>query len=140
MNKAQITAQPLYYIFIIIVVALVLLFGFNMIRNLLETQEKSTFIQFKTDIESAIDNVYNANPGTKLTYLFLVPKDTSEVCFEKVSEGTRVRADSIYSQSFLNEKLTHNKANPYCVRVVNKKINVIMENKIIDSKSIVELS
>ena len=140
MNKAQLMSQPFYYIFVIIVVALVLLFGFNMIKNLLETQEKSTFIQFKFDLESAINNVYNANPGTKLTYSFLLPKDASEVCFEKVSDGTRTRADSVYSQSFLNEKLTHNKANPYCIKVVNKNINVVLENKIINSKSLVELS
>ena len=99
-----------------------------------------SFIQFKFDLESAINNVYNANPGTKLTYSFLLPKDASEVCFEKVSDGTRTRADSVYTQSFLNEKLTHNKANPYCIKVVNKNINVVLENKIINSKSLVELS
>lgn len=140
MKKAQLMSQPFYYIFIIIVIALILIFGFNMINNLIKTQEKAKFIEFKTDFKSSVESVYVKNPGTKISFSLLLPKDAGKVCFEKSQNTVKISSDSKYFASFNEDKLTHNKPNPYCIKAIGQKLNFILENKILNSKTYIEIS
>ena len=140
MKKAQLMSQPFYYIFVIIVIAMILIFGFNLINNLIKTQEKAKFIQFKTDFKGSVENVYVQNPGTKISFSLLVPKDLNKVCFEKIQNTVEVSSDSEYFISFNEDRLTHNKQNPYCIKASGKKIGFSLENKILNSKTYIEIS
>ncbi len=140
MKKAQLMSQPFYYIFVVIVIALIFVFGFNIINNLIKAQEQSKFIQFKTDFNNIVDNVYSKSPGTKISSSLLLPKDAKKVCFNQFPDYTRVSSDSIYSISFTNNNLVHNKDNPYCINVKAQEVTFTLENKVISDKSIVEIS
>ena len=61
MKKAQLMAHPFYYVFVLIVVVLILIFGMDIIGKLKNTQEKSKFVSFKIDFENNVDNVYLKN-------------------------------------------------------------------------------
>lgn len=141
MKKAQLMSQPFYYIFIIIVIALIFLFGFNVITKLQYTQEKSKSILFKTDFQQAVNNVYSQNPGTKLFFSLQLPKDSKEICFQRFLTYSKVSSDSRYFQSFDVNNLVHNnQENTFCIKTKNEKLSFNLENKIMNDKTVVEIS
>ncbi len=133
-------AQPFYYIFIIIVIALILIFGYSTIKKLQETQERAKFIQFKSDLNNNINNVYLKNPSTKISFSLIVPKDAKQICFDKISQSTKVSSNSKYFNDFNNNNLVHDLNNPYCINVKNEKISFTLENKVINDKTFVSVS
>ena len=134
MKKAQLMAHPLYYVFVLIVVVLILIFGMDIIGKLKNTQEKSKFVEFKIDFENNIDNVYLKNPGTKISYELSLPIDVKEVCF---NDNGEVKASSEYFQTFYVDKL---RTSVNCITVKNNILKFTLENKIVDGETIVEIS
>ena len=139
MKKAELMSQPLYYVFVMIVIAMVLYFGFTVITKLGETKEKANFIQFKTDFQSSVSNIYSLNPGSKNSYSLLLPKDAKQVCFKKFADYSKISSDSKYFQSFDVNNLVSNQ-NSYCIDIKNQKISFTLENKIFNGKTLVEIS
>ena len=139
MKKAELMSQPLYYIFIIIVIALILYFGFNLIGKLKDTQEKAVWIQFKTDFGSAVENVYSKNPGTRISNDLLVPKDSTKVCFQEFTDNDKVYSDSLFSTSFNVNNLIHDE-NPYCINVKSQRIEFTLENTVLNNEKVVIIS
>ena len=139
MKKAQLMAQPFYYIFVIIVIALIFLFGFNIINKLQETQERTKFTEFKIDFSSKVEYIYALNAGSRLTYTLILPKDVKKVCFtyDLSNLKTKVELDSKYGNDFYVDKLIIN--NNYCIQAKNNKLDFALENKILDGKTIVQL-
>jgi len=143
MKKAQLMAHPFYYIFVIIVIALIFLFGFNIIQKLHETQERTKFFNFKTDLTSSVNSIYNLNPGSRNTYTLLLPKDAKRVCFKNLNSNTEISSDSKYFFKFNVENLIPKNTQPnanYCLQSINNKLTFALENKIINNKVMVELS
>ena len=139
MKKAQLMNHPFYYIFVVIVIALIFIFGFRMISNLIKLQEQGKFVEFKVELKKAVDNVYVQNPGTKISFLLTFPKDAKEVCFEKFNTYSKLSSDSKYFISFNMDNLTHNKQNPYCIKIKNQQLSFALENKILNDKTVVEI-
>ena len=139
MKKAQLMSQPFYYIFIIIVIALILYFGFNLIGKLRETQERATWAEFKIDFEKDLENVLLKNPGTKITSTILVPKDATKVCFQEFTDNDKVYSDSLFSTSFNVNNLIHDE-NPYCINVKSQRIEFTLENTILNNEKVVIIS
>ncbi len=137
MKKAQLMSQPFYYIFIIIVIALVLVFGYRMINNLLNLQEQSKFVQFREDFKKEVNDVYTKNPGTRISQELLIPKDLKEVCFKQFQTYTKVSA-SPYNSFNVDSLIPLN--DNYCLKVNNNKLSFTLENKILNQKTIVEVS
>ena len=137
MKKAQLMSQPFYYIFIVIVIALVLIFGFNLINKLQNTQEKAKFIQFKTDFNQDINNVYLQNPGSRSSFSLLLPEDVKQVCFKTNNLITKISSsESNYFQSFNVDNLV---SNNHCIKIINNRLSFTLENKIVNQKTIVEI-
>ena len=139
MKKAQLTAQPFYYIFIMIVIAMILVFGFRIINNLRETQEQTKFVQFKTDLQASVNSVYLKNPGTKISYSSLLPKDVKQVCFKDFTTYTEVSAKSEFFLTFQVDNLIP-KFDNYCLQAKAGKLDFTLENKILNRETIVEIS
>ena len=141
MKKAFLMAQPFYYIFAIILIALILFFGYNVINNLINLNEQGKFVTFKSDLTKTVNDIYYKNPGSIIQYSktsthkpLLLPRDVKEVCF--TSDG-KVTAKSKYFQEFTVENLV-----PIvnCITTINNELSFILENKIINNKIKVEIN
>ena len=134
MKKAQLMAQPFYYIFVIIVIALIFIFGFRIINNLINLQEQSKFVQFKLDLENNVKYVYTLNPSSRVTYNLILPKDVNEVCFKNFQEYSKVYSASRNFQNFDVNNLIPIQ-DDYCIKTKDQKLSFTLENKIIDNKT-----
>jgi hypothetical protein len=82
MKKGQLMAQPLIYIFYLVVAALIIFFGVKVIGNLNDNGDKVQYVTFVNDIKQKIDSTYNDNLGSSASLdEITVPKFVTEVCF-----------------------------------------------------------
>ena len=137
MKKAQLMSQPFYYIFIVIVIALIFLFGFNIINNLIKLNENAKYVTFKTDFEQAVNDMYYKNPGSIINYTknsnhkpLVLPKDVKEVCFIK-NGLTRVKASSLYFREFSVNNLV---PEIDCIKSQSNSLSFTLENKLINNE------
>ena len=137
MKKAQMMSQPLYYVFILIVIALIFFFGFKMIKGVLDTQEQAKCVEFKIGLESYFNNIYALNPGTKISYELSVPKDATRVKFKDENNGKRISIDSGYcEQSFYLSDLKGIRE----ILVKKNKVSFTLENIIVSQKTVIKIS
>ena len=82
MKKGQVIGQPFVYIFAIIVIALILFFGFRMISNLINFEEDVDYADFLNNFDNEINIVYAESFGsTKSLESLRVPDEVTEICF-----------------------------------------------------------
>jgi len=74
MKKGQLFSQPFMYIFAIVVIALIFLFGFQMIGKLKSTTCSVENIKFITDLNNEIDRIYSQGFSGSSTLCSLVPR------------------------------------------------------------------
>ena len=138
MKKRGILDLPFVYIFMIIVIAFILLFGLNMIFKLNELKEKTIYLTFKTDLEREVEKMYDMNKGSVTTYKFnsknkplKVPKEIKEICID----GSNVILDNIKYEDFEIENLRSydNGLNEICVDTKNGYFQFRLENDVIDN-------
>ena len=108
MKKRGILDLPFVYIFMIIVIAFILLFGLNMIFKLNELKEKTVYLTFKTDLDKEVEKMYNMNEGSVTTYSFnsknkplQMPKEIKEICVN----GDRIILNNLKYEDFEIENL-----------------------------------
>lgn len=108
MKKAQIMAQPLIYIFYVVVAALILFFGVRVIGNINDNAEKVEYLTFVSDVEKKINTAYQDNIGSVISLDDItVPKQVVEICFVSTKDLTQVR-DSKLKQLISVSDLTQN--------------------------------
>lgn len=86
MRKAQLQGQIIIYIFGILVVSLVLIYGYGAVKRFVSQSEEVAFIQFKTDIKGVMYSVASDYGSVKRKQMD-VPPDIKEVCFVDLSES-----------------------------------------------------
>jgi hypothetical protein len=157
MNKrAELISQPLMYIFIIIVIALILALGIKFVFDLQKTAEQTAHAKFKQDLDSAINQVYTKDTGSSLSYtpnsksykgIAVAPK-VEIVCF---TDKTTLKSSPILTKE-QNSDLAQLKSknviifpltdhtpleisniqpaeNPFCIRIKGTLTNFKLENK-----------
>lgn len=67
-RKAELISQPLMYIFIIIVIALILSLGVKLIFDLQETAEQAAQVKFMQDLDLAVNQIYTKDTGSSTEY------------------------------------------------------------------------
>ena len=80
MKKAQVQTQIFIYIVAIVVVGMILIFGFRAVKNLGGKAEEVAKIKFGTELQSKFKTV-RADYGSIEKIKFLVPQGYREVCF-----------------------------------------------------------
>ena len=80
-RKAQMTGQIFIYILSIVVVSLILLYGYNAIKNFGKRSEEVDFVRFKTQLESFSRQLAGAGSGSVKISEFKIPGRYTEVCF-----------------------------------------------------------
>ncbi|MBR9699308.1 hypothetical protein GOV09_02540 [Candidatus Woesearchaeota archaeon] len=80
MNKAQIAGQIFVYIVAVVIVGVLLIFGYQAIRDFQNRTDSITLLNFQKDMERAIDSITNQY-GTVKNVEFHLTTDYHEVCF-----------------------------------------------------------
>jgi len=137
--KKGIVSQVFIYIFAVIVIALIMFFGFKQIVNLKDLTEKSVYISFKSDFSKAVDSVYYLNKGSVLSFEknsrnkpLDVPKEINKICFEQ----NKVLLNSEKYQNFA----VNNLYGAECISTDNGKLNFRLENVVENGEVIVKIS
>ncbi|MEK6834987.1 MAG: hypothetical protein AABX61_01855 [Nanoarchaeota archaeon] len=153
MEKRGVLEQPFYYIFAIILISLIFIFGYQQIIRLQNLNEQAKFVTFKSDFQDAINNIYYKNQGSVITYSLdsqnkplMLPKDVKKICFKKINNDAEVNAESKYSTNFIVNNLVPKEGfsfkienNEYCAEIINSKFSFRLENKFINQGTIVEI-
>ncbi|MBS3152622.1 hypothetical protein J4230_04390 [Candidatus Woesearchaeota archaeon] len=64
MKKGQLLSQPFFYIFAIIVIGLILIFGFTYVNKILKTGCQVEILSFVGDVQAKINEVYSLSYGS----------------------------------------------------------------------------
>ena len=143
--KAQMVGQIFVYILAVILVAFILIYGYNAVQTFKTRAEQVSYIKFKTDMESTIKSI-SSDYGSIKKAEFLVPSGYREVCFIDldnpiVPPGHPIIKDSVESgvkeniflvreaaeESFYVGKIEV--AGNSCIEVKAGKIKVQLEGK-----------
>jgi len=141
--------QPIIYLFYAIVAAMILFFGVRVIIGLQDTGDDVEYASFISDLNKAVDAVYNDASGStygleKLT----IPKDIVEICFVGDYEDgvvddheldARIKLIDDYSEDNLffggveidkhKYKMDVVVSGTVCDKTRDRKLNLILENK-----------
>src|SRR3989344_763084 len=77
MKKGQLMSQPLTYIFAILVIGMILVFGWSSIKNLLGLGEQVGETKFINDLKKNVDDTSKLYPGTSIECSFVKKTGTT---------------------------------------------------------------
>jgi len=88
MKKGQVIGQPLVYVFAIIVIALLLFFGFRMVGKIIGFEKNVDYADFLNNFDNEINIVYSESFGsTKSLERLRIPEEVVEICFVITNEA-----------------------------------------------------
>jgi hypothetical protein len=156
-KKAQPASQIFTYIIAIVIVGVILIFGYSAVRTFVHRSDQITIVKFQKELETAVKTVSN-DYGTVKKYNFDLSNDYKQVCFVRNYDKASVASgfipanfqqypviwDSIYEQvdknifliksnRFVAEKLLvgvvslPNTEVFKCLNVSNARLSVKME-------------
>ncbi|MBS3155741.1 hypothetical protein J4413_00710 [Candidatus Woesearchaeota archaeon] len=138
MQKRGVSSQVFIYIFVIIVVGLVFLFGFQQINKLNRLNEQAVYVEFQSEFRQSIENVYNKNEGTVMTFSSFssnkplrLPSSIKSISFEEKNGEINVIPSDVKYNRFTVDKLKTTVSN---IRT-NGEISFVLENNIIDGET-----
>ncbi len=85
--KKGLIDQPFIYIFAIVVIAFILIFGIRSIMSLINLEKEVEGNVFFSSLNNQIDHYYNLATNSYGTKEITVPLDVKYVCFIKKNEG-----------------------------------------------------
>ena len=80
MKKGQIQAQVFVYVLAMLVIALVLLYGYRSLSTMQERAKQVDILSLKNEVIKAVEKVSN-DYGTVRAPTFNIPKEYTELCF-----------------------------------------------------------
>ncbi len=102
-KKAQNAGQILTYVLAILVVGLILFFGYKSIRDITSRTEKVSLIDFQQSLTSKIKKI-SSQYGASEIYIISVPTAVKEICFVNNRQSVLLNTDGIYP--IIKEALT----------------------------------
>jgi len=118
MKNAQLFSQPFNYIFILIVAALIILFGFFVIRNTLNLGSNIEFASFKNSLQKEVDTFFYLTKGSVKSLSLRVPKEINYVCFVDLDHGVGSDFPTEYAEVLIKSKRD---SNTFFIPYPNKK-------------------
>ncbi len=80
-KRGQLLSQPFIFIFILVVIAITIVFGADVIRKVLVIGEDVELIRFKESLKQETNLFYNLDPGSIKNLELPVPMGITYVCF-----------------------------------------------------------
>lgn len=102
MKKGQLLSQPFFYIFAIVVIGLILIFGFNYVSKLVNTGCQVQGLTFVNDIQAKVNEVYSLSYGSSYQC------DVVNVAGQSNSRCQLVLPDNIKGFCFVDTTKTYN--------------------------------
>ena len=137
--KKGVISQVFIYIFVVIVMALIMFFGFKQVVNLKNLGDKSVYITFKSDFTNAVNDVYYMNKDSTLVFskdsrnkALILPKDIKKVCFE----NNKVILNSDNYDDFI----VNNLIGSDCINTINGGLSFKLENTVENQEVKVKVS
>ncbi len=90
MKKAQLFSQPFMIIFTLIVIALILFFGYKVILGLTNTGEKVCKVKFTQDFQNEVDDLYTQPIGSNTRINIPTCASMKAVCVLTVNPSAQV--------------------------------------------------
>ena len=125
--RKGIASQVFIYIFAVIVMAMILYFGFTQIVNIKGLTDKSVYITFREDFKDAVNDVYYKNKGSVMVFSqesrnkpLELPNGINQVCFQ----GSKVMLNSIDYDDFNAEFLNGSG----CINAIGGRLSLKLEN------------
>lgn len=108
MKNAQLFSQPFNYIFILIVAALILFFGFYIVKNTLNLGQSIEFTSFRDNLQKEVNNFFYLTKGSVKSLSLRVPKEINYVCFVDLDYGPRSGFPTEYAEVLIKSKRDYN--------------------------------
>src|SRR3989344_1153527 len=153
MKKAQLMAEPFTYIIIIILIALIFLFGFKVIGQIQDNKDLTLYATFRAQLTKEVTEISLKNQGSLLKYSedssfkrpLAVPQSVEYVCFKEEGYNPNLIPESLdksylelggnvfllpenseYPPFDINLNLVKN---PLCIQIRNNFLSFTLENK-----------
>ncbi|MBN2567190.1 hypothetical protein JXB02_03855 [Candidatus Woesearchaeota archaeon] len=97
-RRAQVQGQVIVYVLSLVVVSLILLYGYNAIRSFRDRAEDVETVQFRTEIQAAVKSL-SADTGTFRKMEFFVPETIDEVCFADIVKKGFIYVNGVDSET-----------------------------------------
>lgn len=131
-NKSQIQTQVFVYILGLLIIGLVLLYGYKSINTMRQKSDQIDLLAFKTDIEQEISKM-SSDYGSSRLITLKVPSSFKSVCFvdlRKAPSSEMMEIDPLVYESWVDKT-----ANVFLIKDLAEEFLLIEEN----SQPIVEL-
>lgn len=120
--------QPFVYMFAIVVIGFILIFGIRSIVNLTDLEKDVENVKFFSDLNNLIDHTYNLDTNSYINRDIYVPVKMRTVCFIKQSDIPITLQDQIKQEMGLQlEK--------FKVYLIPSNVNDDMESKKLSDKA-----
>ena len=126
MKKSQIQSQIFVYVPAMIVIAMVLLYGYRSIDMMRERANQVDLLSFKTDVRNAIEKVSN-DYGTVRKPTFRVPEGYEEVCFIDLSKGADPLMEGLHPLVY--EAWQDSSSNVFLIKGLAKEFYLVDEEQ-----------
>jgi|SRR3989344_4977260 len=80
-KRGQLFAEPFMWILALVVGALILIYGFYMISNLIKTNEKATMAKYVLDLRHEVRKFYYFDAGSSELFKIRLPSKIKRACF-----------------------------------------------------------
>ncbi|GEM_PF-1144559 len=95
-KRGQIVGMPIVYISVIIMMALVLYFGFGSLTKIIHAKDITQVSTFVLDLERDIDVVYHYDSGSAISFQSnALPKKVTHVCFFNPGQSFTLSTDAL---------------------------------------------
>lgn len=99
MRKSQIHAQAFVYILAIIIMAMILAYGYKAVKDIIDKGEFTSLVNFKTELKTSVNSITH-DYGSVKNEGFIVPTGFNKVCFVDVD---RSQIDTALAQPELSD-------------------------------------
>jgi hypothetical protein len=96
-NKAQIQSQVIVYILAVIIMAMVLVFGYKAVAGMKTQAETAQLLTFRSDLTNEIKSI-GGDYGTSKVKFFSVPPKYRQVCLVNLEHSDADGANDVYAQ------------------------------------------
>ncbi len=124
MKKGQLLEQPFVFIFAIVVIGLIFLFGFYIVRNLVSLGDNVDLRVLVNNLESKVKECKNLDFGSVCDLSKITFSSIRVVCFiDPDSEFSISRIPSGFIKSNVNRTLSSKRYNVYFEPLPDKRLN-----------------
>ena len=94
MKSGQVYSQALIYIFTLVLVSIILIYGHNAISSFRERASEVSMLKLRNDISNSIQEMASEYRSEKLEE-FLLPNDVRKVCFVETYDGAPTEFNNV---------------------------------------------